>query len=145
MTSKLDTWTLTILRGVAGALFMAHGLQKLMGAFGGVPPGGGTVDLMSQLGLAGVLELVGGAMMIVGLLTRPVAAVLVLEMIAAYFIAHAPQAPWPIQNQGELALLYAAIFFFFAGNGAGPLSVDAHIARTVYAERRHMTDRRMAA
>ena len=67
--------------------------------------------------------------MIVGLLTRPVATVLVVEMISAYFIVHISQGGWPLQNQGELALLYASVFVFLAGNGAGPLSVDEALSR----------------
>jgi putative oxidoreductase len=80
--------------------------------------------LASRLGVAGILECVGGTLLIAGLLTRPTAVVLVAEMIAAFFIAHAPRGGWPIQNGGELALLYASIFVFLAGNGAGPASLD---------------------
>ena len=130
-----------VLRAGAGVLFLQHGLQKLFGTLGGTPDG--PVALMSLLGVAGLLELTGGVLLIAGLLTRPVAAVLVIEMVAAYFIAHVPQGGWPIQNQGELALLYAAIFLFLAGNGAGPLSVDAWIEDTSLGDRRQaMTDRR---
>jgi putative oxidoreductase len=76
------------------------------------------------------------------LFTRPVAVVLVGEMISAYFIAHVSQGGWPIQNQGELALLYASVFTFLAGNGAGPLSVDEALATQRTQERRHIGDRR---
>jgi putative oxidoreductase len=124
-----------VLRAGAGVLFLQHGLQKLFGAFGGSPAG--PVPLMSMFGVAGLLELAGGILLIAGLLTRPVAAVLVIEMIAAYFIAHLPQGRWPIQNQGELALLYAAIFLFLAGNGAGPLSLDEWLTETSVSDRRH--------
>lgn len=75
--------------------------------------------------LAGALELVGGALIIAGLLTRPVAFVLAGEMVVAYFMAHAPKAAWPVQNGDEPALLFALIFVFLAGNGAGRLSLDA--------------------
>jgi putative oxidoreductase len=152
MSSDLGRGAHALLRIAAGLLFLQHGLQKLFGAFGGIQ--GSTVPLMSQLGVAGILEFAGGLFLIVGLFTRPVAGLLIAEMIAAYFIAHAPQARWPIQNQGELALLYASVFTFLAANGAGPLSVDealpAHRAgdrrrtevRRHVEDRRHMADRR---
>jgi hypothetical protein len=76
------------------------------------------------------------------LFTRPVAALLIAEMIAAYFIAHLPQGRWPIQNQGELALLYASIFAFLAANGAGPLSMDEALPAHRAGDRRRTTDRR---
>jgi putative oxidoreductase len=129
-----------VLRIAAGVLFMEHGLQKLFGLFGGIQ--GSAVPLVSLFGLAGVLELTGGLFLIFGLFVRPVAAVLVVEMISAYFIAHMSQGGWPIQNQGELALLYAAVFVFLAGNGAGPLSVDEALPVSRTPERRHIKDRR---
>ena len=142
MPRNLGRVTHAVLRIAAGVLFMQHGLQKLFGLFGGVGAPGATVPLMSQLGVAGLLELLGGGLLIVGLLTRPVAAVLVLEMITAYFLVHAPQGAWPIQNQGELALLYSAIFFFLVGNGAGPYSLDGSMPVWNSYDRRHTDDRR---
>lgn len=118
-----------LLRIGAGVLFMQHGLQKLFGMFGGMGGTGGTAELMSRMGLAGVLETFGGLLIVIGLLTRPVAVVLMLEMIAAYFIAHLPRGGWPIQNGGELALLYALVWGFFAANGAGPYSLDERRGR----------------
>lgn len=118
-----------ILRIGAGLLFMQHGAQKLFGFLGGVDGAGATVPLVSQMGLAGVLEFFGGLLLVIGLFTRPVAIVLVLEMIAAYFIAHMPQGGFPVQNGGELALLYALVFLFLAATGAGPWSVDDQLAR----------------
>lgn len=118
-----------LLRIGAGVLFMQHGLQKLFGMFGGMGGTGGTAELMSRMGLAGVLETFGGLLIVIGLLTRPVAVVLMLEMIAAYFIAHLPRGGWPIQNGGELALLYALVWAFFAANGAGPYSLDERRSR----------------
>lgn len=120
----------TLLRVGAGLLFMQHGAQKLFGwfgGFGGQP--GATAELVSQMGLAGVLEFFGGLLMVLGLLTRPVAAILALLMVAAYFIAHAPQGAVPVLNGGELALLYALVWAYFAGNGAGPYSLDARVLR----------------
>src|SRR5262245_19717586 len=89
MHRNLGEWSHAMLRVSAGALFMQHGMQKLFGLLGGVGAPGATVPIMSQLGLAGMLELVGGALLIVGLLTQPTAAVLLVEMIVAYFQAHA--------------------------------------------------------
>jgi putative oxidoreductase len=140
MSSDLGRWTHAMLRIAAGILFMQHGLQKLFGFFGGIQ--GSSVPLMSMLGAAGILELAGGLFLIVGLFTRPVAALLIVEMISAYVIAHLPQGGWPIQNQGELALLYASIFVFLAGAGAGPLSVDEALPVTRTGERRHLGERR---
>ena len=128
MSGQIGPVMHAVLRIGAGLLFLQHGIQKLFGLLGGVGGHGETVQLMSQMGLAGVLELVGGIMLIIGLATRPTAFVLLCEMIAAYLIAHAPQGGTPVQNQGELALLYAFVFGFFVGNGAGPFSIDSLIA-----------------
>jgi putative oxidoreductase len=122
--ASLATVTQTTLRIGAGLLFMEHGLQKMFGLLGGT-----VAPLGSQLGVAGVLELVGGILIVAGLLTRPVAAVLVAEMLVAYVQAHAPRGVWPIRNAGELALLYAVVFAYFAANGPGPFSLDAVIVR----------------
>lgn len=127
--ARLAGPTHALLRIGAGLLFMEHGAQKLFGALGGMDGQGAKAELMSQMGLAGVLEFFGGFLIAIGLATRPVAAILCLQMIAAYFIAHFPQGGLPIQNQGELALLYALVWAYFAGNGAGPASVDAALAR----------------
>lgn len=112
-----------VLRIGAGLLFMQHGAQKLFGLLGGT-----SAELLSQNGVAGVLEFFGGALIVAGLFTRPVAAVLTLQMIVAYFI-HASRAVFPIQNGGELALLYALIFGFFAIAGPGAWSADGLRAR----------------
>lgn len=123
--ASLGSVTHTLLRAGAGILFLQHGLQKMFGLLGGfMGTPGATAPLMSQIGLAGVLEVAGGALLIAGLFTRPVAMVLMLEMVAAYFIAHLPQGGWPIQNGGEPALLFALIFAFIAVHGAGALSLD---------------------
>ena len=82
------------------------------------------------MGLAGVLEVFGGLLILLGLFTRPVAAILGLEMIIAYFRAHFPQGPVPYLNRGELALLYMSVWIFLAGNGAGPWSLDGMMRRS---------------
>lgn len=112
-----------------GLLFMQHGAQKLFGLLGGTDGAGTTVPLISQMGLAGILEFFGGFLIVFGLLTRPVAFVLLVEMIVAYVIAHMPEGGFPVQNGGELALLYALVFAIFAANGAGPTSIDRHLQR----------------
>lgn len=124
--AKLNVAAVTILRIGAGLLFMEHGLQKLFGLLGGfMGTPGATAPLASQLGLAGFLEFAGGALLVLGLLTRPAAFVLLGEMLYAFITVHAPQGGAPVQNGGELALLYAAVFAFFAFNGAGAVSLDA--------------------
>lgn len=124
-SSKAAVATHVVLRVGAGLLFMFHGAQKLLGWFGGMGEPGATAPLASQMGVAGILELIGGGLIVIGLFVRPVAAILVIEMIVAYAVVHAPQGLWPILNHGELALLYALMFAYLAGNGAGALSLDA--------------------
>lgn len=123
--SRFADPAVALLRIIAGLLFMQHGVQKLfgwLGGFGGQP--GGTAELFSLMGLAGVLETFGGLLIVLGLFTRPVALVLALEMVAAYFIAHMPQGFFPIQNGGEPALLYCFIFLTLAAVGPGAFSID---------------------
>ncbi len=114
---------LGILRIVIGFLYMQHGTAKLFG----VPHIAmfDNVTLFSLLGFAGVLELVGGLLILVGLFTRPTAFILSGEMAVAYFMAHAPHGFLPILNQGELAVLYCFAFLYFAVAGAGAFSADA--------------------
>lgn len=115
-----------VFRVAAGLLFAQHGAQKLfglLGGFGGTP--GAKAQLMSLMGLAGVLEFGGGLLIAVGLFTRPVAAIVACEMAFAYFTAHFPQGLWPIQNGGELAFLFGVSWVYFATHGAGAFSADA--------------------
>src|SRR6476646_10157430 len=119
-TMMLGPYTHAALRIGAGLLFMQHGLQKLFGMFGGVGLNGASVPLVSQFGLAGILETFGGLLIVLGLLTPPVA----LAMLVAYFQFHCPQGGMPIENRGELPRLFMLVWLFFAGNGAGPFSLD---------------------
>lgn len=121
--SSWSSFLLSLLRIVAGFNYMTHGTQKLFG----VPTqeARNTVELMSQMGAAGLIETIGGALLLVGLFTRPVAFLCAGQMAAAYFLAHASRSFWPILNGGELATLYCFIFLFIAAMGAGPLSLDA--------------------
>jgi putative oxidoreductase len=125
----LGPYTHATLRIGAGLLFMQHGLQKLLGWFGGVGPNGGTVQLMSQFGLAGVIETFGGLLLVLGLFTRPAALVMALEMLVAFFQVHFPRGGFPIENGGEVPLLYMLVWLFFAGNGAGIFSLDSRRRR----------------
>jgi putative oxidoreductase len=120
MLARLQLFAYTALRIVAGFLFTIHGLQKLLGWFGGR-----VVDLTSLLGAAAVIETIGGVLITVGFWTQPIAFVASGEMAIAYFRAHYPQAPWPILNDGEPAVLFCFIFLYVAFTGAGPLSLDA--------------------
>jgi len=120
--------TLFLLRVVSGFLFLQAGGLKLFGWFGGVP-GMKTVPLLTQLGIAGMLEFFGGTAVLLGLFTRPVAFILSGEMAVAYWQAHAPQGPWPIVNQGMPAVLFCFIFLFFAAYGGGDWSLDALLWR----------------
>lgn len=113
----------SILRIVAAFLFIAHGTQKLF-AFPVSEPRP-VVDLMSQMGLAGVLETFGGALLLLGLFTRPVAFILSGEMAVAYFMSHAPRSFWPVLNGGEPAVLFCFVYLYLAAAGPGPWSLDA--------------------
>jgi putative oxidoreductase len=112
-----------VFRIVAGLLFMFHGLQKLLGMFGGTVMPTGSLPW-----IAGVIELVGGICIMIGLLTRVMAFLCSGEMAAAYFMAHQSKGGLPIENGGELAALYCFAFLYIAARGAGIWSVDA--ART---------------
>ena len=128
--ARFENATLALLRVMAGLMFMQHGAQKLFGLLGGWRgEPGATAPLLSQAGLAGVLEVFVGALIVLGLFTRPVAFILSGMMAVAYFQSHAPDAFWPIVNRGELAALYCFVFFYFSARGAGPYSVDAILAR----------------
>ena len=112
----------SILRIMTGLLFLQHGTAKYLGFPQSQMAG---VDPASLGGIAGLFELVGGALIVIGLLTKPVAFVLSGLMAAAYWIAHAPEGFFPLLNRGELAALYCFVFLYFACAGAGPWSVDA--------------------
>lgn len=113
---------LSVLRMVAAFLFIWHGTQKLL-AFPVSEPRD-PAALFSLVGLAGVLEVFGGTLLLLGLFARPVAFVLSGEMAVAYFRSHAPQGFWPILNEGELAALYCFLFLYLASVGGGPWSLD---------------------
>jgi putative oxidoreductase len=102
-----------------------HGSQKLLG----FPPTDTPPPLLSLSWIAGAFELVGGALLAVGLFTRPVAVVLSGEMAFAYWLAHAPRSFFPVLNDGDAAILYCFVFLYLAFAGAGPWSIDTLRAR----------------
>lgn len=115
-----------LLRVVAGLMFFQVGGLKLFGWFGGMPGANGAAPpLMSQVGIGGVLEVVGGILIALGLFTRPAAFILSGEMAVAYWQFHSPNGRWPIVNHGEQAVLYCFLFLFMAAYGAGDWSLDA--------------------
>lgn len=124
-TAPWASRVLSITRIMVGLLFLAHGTGKLLGfpAMPNVP------SLASLSGAAGPIELVGGALIVIGLFTRPVAFFLSGVMAVAYFYAHAPRSFFPVLNGGDAAVLYCFIFFYLAFAGGGPWSLDAALRR----------------
>jgi putative oxidoreductase len=112
---------LSVLRIVAGLLFMMHGMQKLLGYPAPFPM---HLSPFTLLWFAGVIELVGGALVLVGLFTRYAAFVMAGEMAFAYFMGHFPKSFWPVLNGGDAAVLYCFVFLYLAAAGAGPWSID---------------------
>ncbi len=110
---------------MAALMFMHTGTMKLFAWPMGMPPDGGTATFPSQIWIGGVLEVFGGALLLLGLFTRPVAFVLSGEMAVAYFQFHFPQAFWPVMNGGMAAALYCFVWLYFSAAGAGPWSLDA--------------------
>ena len=132
--TRLPPWLLdathTALRVMTGLLFMQHGVQKLFGLLvDPARPWGGPPPMFSQFWIAGVLETFGGALIVLGFLTRPVAFLLAGEMAVAYFQAHLPRSFWPIRNGGEPVVLFCFIYLYLFAVGAGPYSVDAALRR----------------
>ena len=126
MESTLQTvWSprlLSILRIVSALIFMEHGTQKLLGfplSEQAAP------ELLSLGGISGILELVGGVLLVLGLFTRPVAFILSGMMAVAYWYAHAPQDFFPVNNGGDAAILYCFVFLYLFAAGPGPWSLDA--------------------
>jgi putative oxidoreductase len=129
--TQQQSYALTLLRIFAGLAFFSHGAQKLLGWFGGFGPEGGTAELMSRFGVAGVIELVGGLLIVIGLFTRIAAFIASGEMAVAYFWMHSMGSGsiWWWENRGETVMLFSFLWLFFAAYGAGPYSVDAWLAR----------------
>jgi len=116
---------LSVLRIIAAFMFMQAGTMKLFAFPIGMPPDGGTAQLISQVGIGGILETFGGALLLLGLFTRPVAFILSGEMAVAYFQFQFPQSFWPIVNNGVSTVLYCFVWLYFSAAGPGPWSLDA--------------------
>jgi putative oxidoreductase len=128
MTARWQTFApyiLSIQRIVASLMFLVGGMMKLFAFPIAIVPGGGTVPVLSQGGIGSLLELVGGALLLIGLFTRPVAFILSGMMAVAYFQFHAPLSFWPMVNNGIPAILYCFIWLYFSAAGPGPWSIDA--------------------
>ena len=120
---------LSVLRIVVAFLFIQVGSAKLFAFPAAIMPGGGTAPLGSLVWFAGVIEVVGGTLFLLGLFMRPVAFILSGEMAFAYFIGHFPHGFWPVLNQGAPAVFYCFTFLYFSAAGAGAWSLDALLAR----------------
>jgi putative oxidoreductase len=120
--SRWSPYLLSLLRIVAAFTFTSHGSQKLF-ALPVLEPRN-PVPMLSLLGVAGVLELVGGSLLFLGLFTRPIAFLLSGEMAVAYFMVHAPRNFWPILNGGEVVVLFCFVWLYLAAAGPGPWSLD---------------------
>jgi putative oxidoreductase len=129
-TAELETtWApraLGLLRIVAALLFIAHGTQKLFN----VPSSEFSISLFSLMGVAGMLETFGGLLLLLGVFTRPVAFVLSGQMAVAYWMAHAPQSAFPVQNGGDAPILFCFVFLYLVAAGPGAWSIDALRAET---------------
>ena len=122
---KYSDQTYAMLRIVAGFLFLCHGAQKILGLLGGMDGDGGTVELVSRGGVSGIIELVGGLAILLGIGTSWAAFLASGLMAFAYFLVHQPQGSLPIQNRGELAVLYAFLFLYIASKGSGIWSLES--------------------
>jgi len=124
LTSIYHTFTpylLSLMRIIVAFLFIQHGGQKLFDFPAAMPQ---PIELLSLMGIAGILEFLGGLLLLLGLFTRPVAFLLSGQMATAYFMVHAPEGFWPLVNQGELAVLYCFVFLYLAAAGGGKWSLD---------------------
>jgi putative oxidoreductase len=132
MNKAIDRFTslapkiLGILRILTGVMFTCYGAQKMFGAFGGLPPGAGGW----MVTLSGTIELIGGALIAIGLFTRPAAFLCSGMMAFAYFIGHAGNGFWPRLNGGEPAILYCWLFLYIAAQGPGAFALDNLRARS---------------
>jgi putative oxidoreductase len=130
LPARWRSWSpylLSILRIVSAFLFMQFGTGKVLGLPAPIMPGGGTAPVASLAGFAGTLEMIGGALLLLGLFTRPVAFILAGEMAVAYFMGHAPQGFWPVLNQGSPAILFCYVWLYISSAGPGPWSLDAKL------------------
>ena len=123
--SSFASHALSVVRIIVGLLFLEHGTSKYLG----FPAAQRLPEMMSMSGVGGLLELIGGALVVLGLFTRPVAFLLSGEMAVAYFYAHFPRNFFPLINGGDAAILYCFVFLYLVFAGPGPWSLDALLAR----------------
>lgn len=126
--ASLTSWSphvLSLLRVASGLTFLAHGTMKWLN----FPPSTMAVTITSPGGIAGIIELVGGALIVLGLFTRPAAFICSGTMAVAYFMVHAPQSFFPVLNGGDAAILYCFVFFYLVFAGPGPWSLDAIVRK----------------
>jgi putative oxidoreductase len=128
--ARRSPYALAALRIVSGLIFLEHGTQKFLGFPGGEMAGAG-LAFNNPGAFAGIVELVAGLLIAIGLFTRPAAFVASGTMAVAYWMAHAPQNPFPVNNMGDAAILYCFVFLYLVFAGPGAWSVDGMRARTV--------------
>jgi putative oxidoreductase len=123
--SSLQPQLLSVLRIVMAFLFFQYGSAKLIAFPGPIMPGGGTAPIGTLAGIAGLIEMTAGALLFVGLFTRPVAFIVCGEMAIAYFYGHGRHGFWPVLNQGAPAVMFCFVWLYLSAAGAGPWSLDA--------------------
>jgi putative oxidoreductase len=128
-SSRLAATLLSLLRVIVGFLFICHGASKLFGVLGGSMGSGRIAATGSLLWVSGIIELVGGTLLLLGLLTRIAGFIMSGEMAVAYFLRHLPRGPWPLTNRGELAVVYCFLLLYLAAAGPGPVALDAWRAK----------------
>lgn len=126
---KLTPYFHSVLRIVSAIIFITAGTMKLFAFPMGMPPDGSTANLMSQIGLAGILEVFGGLLILIGFHTRPAAFILSGEMAVAYFQVHALHSIWPTVNGGVSAVIYCFIWLYFSAAGSGVWSIDESLSK----------------
>ena len=139
IVSRWRSWAprlLSVLRIVAAFLFIQFGTAKIFALPGPLIHGGGAVPIGSLPGVAGVIEAIGGLLLLLGLFTRPAAFLVSGEMAVAYFHGHAPNGFWPVLNGGHPAVLFCFVWLYFSAAGPGPWSLDALLRRTPVAPER---------
>lgn len=132
LTARWIAWApyfRSMLRIMAAFTFTQFGTAKLFAFPGSMMPGGGTAELASQAGIAGICEAVGGALMLVGLFSRPVAFILAGEMAFAYFLVHAPKGFWTAFNGGTESVVFCFLWLYLSSAGPGPWSLDAMLRK----------------